>query len=209
MSSPTGPTPPPPQQYSSPEPLAVAPVGPGLSEPQRLVNTFIAPSKTFEDLKRNASWWVPWLIMSVFTLAAAFVMTQKIDFPRLAQQRMEQSKFGQRQLESAPAADRDRIIHLQAGILKGTLFVRPVFGLLLGLLGAAILMAIYNFILGAEVPFQRATAILFYASLPTIIKTVLLCLSLWFSADPGGIDPDINPVATNPGFFMDWPLELM
>jgi len=28
-------------------------------------------------------------------------------------------------------------------------------------------------------------------------------LSLLFGSDPSGIDPDINPVATNPGFFMD------
>ena len=64
-------------------------------------------------------------------------------------------------------------------------------------------MAVFNFVLGAEVPFQRAMAIMFYASLPSLVKVVLLCLTLLFNSDPSGIDPDINPVATNPGFFMD------
>jgi hypothetical protein len=36
-----------------------------LSEGARSVNTFIAPSKTFTDLRRNASWWGPWLLISI------------------------------------------------------------------------------------------------------------------------------------------------
>ena len=28
-----------------------------MSEPARILNTFIAPAKTFSDLQRNASWW--------------------------------------------------------------------------------------------------------------------------------------------------------
>jgi hypothetical protein len=36
-----------------------------LSEPQRLVDVFIAPSKTFTDLRRNASWWAPFLITAI------------------------------------------------------------------------------------------------------------------------------------------------
>jgi len=36
---------------------ALAPETVPLSEGARIVNTFIAPSKTFTDLRRNASWW--------------------------------------------------------------------------------------------------------------------------------------------------------
>src|SRR5262249_49601683 len=98
---------------------------------------------------------------------------------------------------------RDRAIQAQATILKFTFFIRPAFGLLGGLIGAAILMAVFNFLLQAEIPFQRAMAIVFYSSLPSLIKVVLLCLRLLFSSDAGCIDPDINPVATNLAFFMD------
>lgn len=179
------------------------PAAPALSEPQRLINVFIAPSKTFTDLKRNASWWVPWLISALFTLATAFVIVQKVDVPRLAQHRAEQSKFAQQRLEQATPEQREQSMRLQATILKVQYFIRPVFGLLFGLIAAAILMAVFNFILGAEVPFQRAMAVVFYASLPSLIKLVLLCLTLFFNSDPSGLDPDINPVATNVGFFLD------
>ena len=39
---------------------------PGLSQWQRVTNTFTAPSKTFEDIKRgNKSWWLPLLLFVV------------------------------------------------------------------------------------------------------------------------------------------------
>ena len=203
MNFPTSQTPPPPSPYPPSTPAAAEPAGPGLSEAQRLVNVFISPRKTFEDLKRKPSWWVPWLISAIFSLLAAFVIVQRVDIPRLNQTRIEKSKFAQQRLEQLSAEQREQSMRLQATILKVQFFIRPVFGLLAGLITAAILMAVFNFILGAEVPFPRALAVVFYAFLPMLIKVVLLCLTLFFNSDPGGIDPDINPVATNPAFFMD------
>jgi len=43
-----------------------APEGAGLSQWQRVSNTFTAPSKTFEDIKRgNKSWWMPFIIFAL------------------------------------------------------------------------------------------------------------------------------------------------
>ena len=39
-----------------------------LSPVERVVDTFFAPSKTFNDLKRNQSWWVPWLLSSLLAM---------------------------------------------------------------------------------------------------------------------------------------------
>ena len=45
-----------------------APEGAGLTQWQRAVDMFMAPSKTFEDIKRgNESWWLPLIIGSLFT----------------------------------------------------------------------------------------------------------------------------------------------
>jgi Yip1-like protein len=204
MSSPTGSTPPPQPMYATPvPPTAPEPAGPGLSEPQRLINVFIAPRKTFEDLKRNPSWWVPWAIAAVFGIISAFLIGQKVDLVRLSQHRLEQSKIAQRSIEQLSPEQREQAMSRQASILKITYYFRPIVGLLGGLIMAAVLMAVYNFVLGAEVPFQRAMAVVFYASLPLLVKVVLLWVNLFISSDPSGIDPDINPVATNPGFFMD------
>ncbi len=49
-------------------PMSAPTPEPALSEGARIINTFIAPSKTFTDLRRNASWWGPWLLISIFGL---------------------------------------------------------------------------------------------------------------------------------------------
>ena len=39
----------------------------GLTQWQRVANTFTAPSKTFDDIKQgNKSWWLPFLISIAF-----------------------------------------------------------------------------------------------------------------------------------------------
>lgn len=203
MSSPTGPTPPPPPMYAAPvQPTDPEPAGPGLSEPQRLVNAFIAPRKSFADLKRNPSWWVPWLITGIFSIIFGAVAVQKIDIPRFLQQEIEKSPSAQRRLERLTPEQRERGMAVQATIVKGTFFAFPVISLLSGLIIAAVLMAVFNFILGAEVPFQRAMAVVFYSYVPLIISTILLTVSILVSSDPNTIDIT-NPMPTNPGFFMD------
>lgn len=44
----------------------------GLSEPQRLINVFIAPQSTFADLRRKASWWVPFVLSCIFAYGLVF-----------------------------------------------------------------------------------------------------------------------------------------
>ena len=47
-----------------PTPIPPTPQTVPLSQAARIVDTFIAPSKTLTDLGRNPSWWVPWLLVS-------------------------------------------------------------------------------------------------------------------------------------------------
>ena len=73
-------------------PMPTPPPGePPLSEGARIINTFIAPSKTFTDLRRNANWWAPWLLISVFGLLFVFVMGKQIGFEQISKNSIAQS----------------------------------------------------------------------------------------------------------------------
>jgi Yip1 domain len=176
---------------------------PGLSEPARIINTFVAPSKTFEDLKRNASWWVPWLLTTIFGLIFSAIAVQKLDMVRFTREQIEQSKMAQRQMEQLSPEQRENAIQTRARITKVFFFITPVFGLILGLILAAILMGVFNFGFAAEVPFMRALAIVFYSFLPRIVVAILLGISLMVSSDPNSVNIAGNPMPTNPAFFMD------
>src|SRR5208282_6874920 len=68
----------PPQSPAAPEPAS-------LSEGARLIDTFIAPSKTFTDLRRNASWWAPFLLMCLVSLLFSYVVDQKVGFGKVVE----------------------------------------------------------------------------------------------------------------------------
>ena len=169
---------------------------------QRLINMFFAPSKTFEDLKRNSSWWVPWLVTGVFTVIFGIVAVQKIDMARFIQQQIDKSPSAQKRLEQLSPEQRAQGIAIQAAFTKGVFYTYPVISLIGGLIIAAVLIVVFNFIMGAEVPFSRALAVVFYSFVPWIISSILLTVSLLVSSDPNTIDL-ANPMPTNPAFFMD------
>src|SRR5258708_20325908 len=113
---------------AAPPPLSAAePVGPGLSEPARIIDTFVAPRKTFEDLKTNPSWWVPWLITSVFGLIFGFIAVQKIDMFQFARHQVEQSKMAQRQMEQLSPEQQEKNLPLRANISNFFFFTTPLF----------------------------------------------------------------------------------
>ncbi|HEY2114857.1 MAG TPA: YIP1 family protein [Candidatus Angelobacter sp.] len=167
------------------------------------MNVFIAPKKTFEDLKRNSSWWVPFVISAVFGLLFGIVVVQKVDMRQFAQQQIDKSPAAQKQLERLTPEQREQNMAIRATITKVTFYAIPVFQLIGGLLVAAVLMAVFNFILGAEVSFARGLGVAFYASMPGVIRAVLIIISLLTSSDPSTIDLSGNPMPTNLGFFMD------
>ncbi len=191
-------TPPPPMSSPQQQPVEL-----GLSEATRIVDVFVSPKKTFEDLKTNPSWWVPWLITSVFGLIFGFIAVQKIDMVQFARHQVEQSKMAQRQMEQLSPEQQEQNLQMRAKISKFFFFTTPLFSLLAGLIYAAVLMAVFNFGFAAEIPFKRALAIVFYALLPGLLTLILLTVSLLVSSDPNAIDIAGNPIPTNPGFFMN------
>jgi hypothetical protein len=198
MSSPTGPTPPPPPMYSAPVPsTAPEPAGPGLSEPQRLVNTFVAPSKTFTDIRRNASWWVPLLLISIFSVAFFVMIDKKVGFDQVARNMLENSKTIQ-QLD--PSQQQLAYSRTAVGLKIGE-YAAPIFILIYVLVIAAVLMATFNFMMDAQVSFSQSMAIVMYGWLPGILSAILAMFALAFG-DAEGFRMD-NPIGTNPAHFMD------
>lgn len=189
-------------QPPAPAPLSAEPTQPGLSQFARILNIFVAPRKTFEDVKLKSSWWAPWVFGAIFTLLLAVVAVQKLDMTNVVRQQIQQSKMAQRQMEQLSPEQQEQSIRMRASFTKVIFFVIPVFSLIGGLIIAAILMAVFNFGFAAEVPFDRSLAIVFYSFLPGILTAILIIVNLLVSSDLSSFNLN-NPVATNPGFFMD------
>ncbi len=175
---------------------------PPLSEGARIVNTFIAPSKTFSDLLRSAAWWGPFVLVSVLSIAFFYVVGQKIGYRRVAETQIQASPKASARMDQLPADQRDQALERQA---KGTEYFGygyPVVILLIDLVIAAVLFATFKFAAGAEVKFKTAFAILVYAGLPGILRLTLAIVSILAGASADSFSLQ-NPVATNPAYFMN------
>src|SRR5579864_2070042 len=189
--------------------MAAAPVVPApasenapLSEGARIVNTFIAPSKTFTDLRRNASWWAPFLLMVVISTALVYTAGQKIGFRKITETQMQSQPKQQARLEQLPADQRVQQLERGAKLTQTISFVFPIISLIILLTIAAVLFATFKLAAGADVSFKVALAIVIYANLALALKTLLATISVAAGASPDSFTFQ-NPVATNPGYFMN------
>lgn len=176
---------------------------PKLSEAHRIVNIFGAPSKTFADLRRNASWWVPWLILGVLAAVSVAMFNSKADLERYIREQIANSPAQSQAFDTLSKEQQDQRIAISVKITKIIPYFVPVFSLIGGLIIAAILMAAFNFIHEAEVPYGRSLAILFYGSLPGIVTAILGIITIALASDMEGRNPR-NLIGTNPAYFMNY-----
>ena len=187
-------------------PAAAAPAPdsgqPGLSQAARIVNTFVAPSQTFTDIKRSASWWAPFVLMAIVSYGFIAVVAQKVGWDQVTQNQIRMSPKAAERIEQLPPDQRERTMRMQTTVTKSISYGFPVLNLLVLTIMAAVLMATFNFGAGAEIPFKQALAVVVYANLAGIVKALLAMVSLLAGSDPEGFSFQ-NPVATNLGYFVD------
>jgi hypothetical protein len=178
-----------------------------LSQGSRIVNTFIAPSKTFSDLQRSASWWAPWLLITIVSVMFIYSMDRNVGFDQISKNEIARSPRRSDQFEKLPAAQQAKQLQITVIATKIFSYGVPIIALIAFLVIAAVLMATFNLGAGASVPFKVAYAIVVYAGLPGILHALLGTISLFAGGMSGSLDKEAfninNPVATNPAYFMD------
>jgi hypothetical protein len=179
------------------------PQPPPLSEAARIVNTYAAPSLTFTDIRRKASWWAPWLLASIIGSLFMFSVSRQIGWQQVAQNSIAQSSPAQQdRMEHAAPQQQTAIIAQIAGFIKYTAFVGPIIGLIVTLIVAAVLLGTVNFLFAGRSTFAEMFAMVNYAYLPTVLKYLLGIVMLYVAPNPDRFNLQ-NPVGTNLGFYLD------
>jgi hypothetical protein len=172
-----------------------------LSEGARIANTFVAPSKTFTDLRRSASWWGPWLLISIFSMLFIYAMGRQVGFEQISRNQVAHSSRAE-QFEKLPADQQAKQIQLSSKIIRYFAYGSPVMILFYFLISTLVLWTTFKIAAGAETTFGQAYAIVMYASLPGIVGAILGIVSLFAGVDPEGFDVN-NPVGTNLAYYLD------
>src|ERR1039457_3295662 len=133
---------------------------PGLSQWQRVSNTFTAPSKTFEDIKRgNRSWWLPLIIGAFFTYIFFFAVVQKIGMQQVVDNQVRMDTKAQERMANANPEQRAMGNKIALYATEGAFIAGPVIGMAAVAIISLVLMATINFGFGGRAKFSDLFAV--------------------------------------------------
>jgi hypothetical protein len=175
---------------------------PPLSQPMRVIDTFVAPSKTFTDILRNANCWLALVIIVVMSFGYAAVIDKTVGYDTVSQVQMAKSPAQAERMEQMPPDQRANALALGVKITRYVTYGSWVFVVILLLIEALIFWAAFNFGLGAKTRFPQVFAVMAFSALPRTIFVLGLSMVLLF-AGVGTESFDVqNPVGTNVGYYL-------
>jgi hypothetical protein len=174
---------------------------PGLSQGERVIDAFIAPSKTFTDILRNQSWWLPFLLSLVVTYGYLFTVQKQVGWDTVVENTLKQDPKATERLASQTPEQQAQAKQITLAIIKYVFYASPILALLFAAIAALILWGTINFLFGGRATFGTVFAVWLYGTLPLLILTLLAIITLF-----AGLDKDTfnlnNPVGTNIGFYL-------
>ncbi len=179
----------------------LAPETKGLSQIERVVNTFTAPEKTFADILRSTSWWLPFLLLMVVTMASSFTVDRKIGFERVAEQAIVQNAAVADQMSQLPPEARATAIRRIAIGQRYSSYASGIFILIFVAFLALLNWTSLNFGLGARTTYGQNFAVCMYAGLPKIFIGLLNIVFVYAGVNTESYDMT-NPVGTNLGYYL-------
>lgn len=172
-----------------------------LSQWQRVLYIFFSPTKTYVDLRRDGSWWLPFAITVVVSFCFLFTVQERVGWETVAHNALRLSAQRQRQMEMMPEEQVARVERTTAQIIAYTSYASPAIGLLVAAAAAALLMAVLNLACGGKATYGQMLAVYFYSTLPVNLKYLLAVVALYAGVNPDQFDLR-NPIGSNLGFYL-------
>ncbi|HWE85906.1 MAG TPA: YIP1 family protein [Terracidiphilus sp.] len=175
----------------------------GLSQIQRVMNMFTAPSKIFIDIKNGRlSWWLPFILYVALGYAFYFAVDAKVGMRQAAENQIAMSAKTQERMSQLPAEQRESQMKLTVTITRIAFLCGPVFIVIMGLIISLIMWGTINFGFGGKATFAKVWVVWVYSMLPSVIKTLLGIIVLYAGAAPESFNSR-NFAPTNLGAFLN------
>jgi hypothetical protein len=153
---------------------AAPPQSSGMSQLQRVVSTFSAPSKTFTDIRDHSrSWWLPFVIYVVIGYGFFAAVNAKIGMRQVTENQIQLSPKSQERMAQAPPEQREAAMKFSVALTEGIFIANPIILLMVMALGSLFLWGTINFMFAGKAKYGQVFAAWMYAGLPGVIKPIL------------------------------------
>jgi ABC-type multidrug transport system fused ATPase/permease subunit len=174
-----------------------------LSQLGRVVNVFFTPSRTFFDIRRNRSWWLPFLLTIICSYTLTLSGAAKVGFHQLTVNTINADPASSDRINGDLLPEqREATINTAETTLKISTFVTPALVLLYNVIYALLLWLGIAIAVGGSADFASIFAVLLYADLIQNIRAIGSTVVLFLTADPSSFNIQ-NALGTNLGFYLD------
>jgi len=186
--------------------LSVQPVSdaPALSQMERVTDVFVAPSKTFTDIKNgHTSWWMPFVIMAVIGYIFFAAVYTKVGMQQVVDNQIRLGSQAQQERMANMSPEQKAMSNkISLYITEGAFAAGPVFTILTGLLISVVLWGTINMGFGGRAKFGSVLSMWMYAYLPMMVKVLLGVAVIHAGSTPESFNiRNFSP--TNAGAFLD------
>ena len=178
--------------------------GQALSQSERVLDAFVAPSKTFTDVRRNASWWLPFLLIVITSYILTGAIQAKVGWPQLVDNEVQTNpKLSDRLSSLTPdqVATQKRVMRYS---FQGSFYASPLLNLAFVAVAALFLWPTINFGFGGSATYGRVFCVGMYAVLPGAISALLAALMLFAGRSPESFTTQ-TMLGSNPGYYLSTP----
>lgn len=172
----------------------------GLSQIERVVNIFVAPTATFQDMLRSTSWWLPFLLLSLSALGVGFSIQHKVGWQQVVQTQIQMSPAMQSQMAGLTPAQQAKQMQTMAIGYQISAYASPLLVLSFSALAALLLWASFNFGLGQRTTYGQNFCLWMYCSLTHLVADLVTMVRLWFGGSTEGFDLKM-PAGTSLGYY--------
>jgi Yip1 domain len=163
----------------------------------RIFGVLFSPKETFQSIARKPNWLLPLVVVLLISLAAVGIFGYRGGWgPFLEKQVANNARFQQ-----LSAAQQQQAMQTQLKIVPRFVYAEvAVVICLAAVIIAAILLGVFNGLMGAKLTFKTSLAIVTHSWMPGIVSGILAILIVSVK-DPASIDIQ-NIVASNVGAFL-------
>lgn len=173
----------------------------GLSQAERVLDAFVAPSKTFSDLLRNTSWWLPCLLVLLTTVVFSATAIKKVGIERMSDNMIATLPKIQDMIATAKPEEAQAIHQRFEKQITGGFYSSPVIYLVSGFAVAGLLLGMANFVFGGAATYKGMLAVFWYSILPLTLFSLLVCGLLAAGTNIESFRVG-NPIGTNAGYYL-------
>jgi len=171
-----------------------------LSQVARVVDAYVAPTKTFNDIRRDASWWLPFVLICIVSFIFAYTCLHKVGLPTLVDSVIHSNaSLADRIANATP--DQAAKIRSSIEMQFKFMYVAPIIILIAALIISGIFLGTANFAFGGRARYGQMLAVWFYGTLPLLFISILTIITLFAGMQSDNFNIK-NTVGTNIGYFL-------